>query len=197
MEDQRGMVSTDEAYLETYQQIYHLFCRKAQVLYDDPSILDKPKVFTQEVGIDLAGINEEIRRAERTFWVTIEQCKQVGQEFSIEKISEQHHLDLFQKRVMLLLIFLKLNQTRGQGYRPEQIVQMLDIRNSVLERFRHLSYFEDASSAFIKEILLDASGHFSNGRDIKYQINPGIMQKVSSFVSVESKDLIKTEKASG
>ncbi|NTU49641.1 MAG: ATP-binding protein [Desulfobulbaceae bacterium] len=190
------LMTGDEAYLETYQQIYQLFCQKAQVLYGNPYAFENPKVQTQELCIELAGINEEIRRVERDFWISVERCKEAAQMFSVEKIADLHNLDVFEKRVMLLMIFLKINQPSDQGYSPEQILQILDVNNSVTERFKNLFYFSNKASAFVKEILLVSQRNYPRVQEMEYQINPKIMRQISSLVRGEGQSWSKADQDS-
>ena len=190
------LMTGDEAYLETYQQIYQLFCQKAQVLYGNPYAFENPKVQTQELCIELAGINEEIRRVEKDFWISVERCKEAAQVFSVEKIADLHNLDVFEKRVMLLLIFLKINQPSDQGYSPEQILQILDVNNSVTERFKNLFYFSNKPSAFVKEILMVSQRNYPRVQEMEYQINPKIMRQISSLVRGEVQGWSKADQDS-
>ncbi len=186
-------MTDDEIYLEVYHQIYQLYCDKARIMYSDPFSLDNPKVWTQELFMKLGQINEEIGRTEKTFWGTIEKGKQVGKKYAVEGIADLHGLDIFEKRVMLFLIFARLSQPRQPGYCPEQIVQILGINNSVVERLNSLSYFSQQPSSFIKEVLLACP----RGPVLEYQISPMIMQQISALVSGEMKDPVKMEAASG
>ena len=187
MEQLQGaqIMSGDQAYLETYQQIYQLFCGKAQVLYGNPHTFENPKALTQELYIELERINEEIRRVEKDFWVSVERCKAAGQVFSVERIADFYKIDAFERRIMLFLIFFRINQPGNKGCYPEQIIQMLDINNSVTERFKNLAYFSKRSSAFVKEVLMVSQKGSSKGQDIAYQINTKIMQQISMLVSGE------------
>ncbi len=175
-------MTDDEIYLQTYQQVYQLFCLRAQVLYGVPHALENPKVFTQELSIELDQIDREICRFEGDFWLSIERCKQNGKEFFVEKIATLHRLDFFEKRVMLFLIFSRLNQPRPYGYCAEQIIRILDINNSVAERFKNLLYFSGSSPALIKEVLTVSE----ICPEKAYQISPKIMQQISSLLKGET-----------
>ncbi len=182
-------ITEDVAYLESYNQIYQLFSKKAKFLYYDPYSFDNPKPLKGDISAEIRSINGELKTGERNFWAMVAQCKQEGKSFSVEVLADHFELDVFEKRAMLFLLFLKVSQPNDRGFLPEQIIQVLDVYDSVVDRFKDLFYFSNDSSVFVKHILTFSRENYSRTQEKVYQINPKILRQMTILLRGEKLDL--------
>ncbi len=190
-------ITEDVAYLESYNQIYQLFSKKAKFLYYDPYSFDDPKALRGDISAEIRSINGELKTGERNFWAMVAQCKQEGKRFSVEVLADHFRLDVFEKRAMLFLLFLKVSQPNDRGFLPEQVIQVLDLNDSVVDRFKDLFYFSNESSAFVKHVLTFFEKSYSKTQEKVFQINPRILRQMTLLLRGEKLDLSQIDQDQG
>jgi hypothetical protein len=178
------LLTEDTAFFQTYQQIYRLLCKKVRFLFGDPFLYEDSRILTEDDSRELRSINDEIRAGERAFWAIVQKCRESGKKFSVEVLADHLGLSVFEKRAMLFLLFQRIYQPTERGHLPEQIVQLLDVNDSVVDKLMDLYYFSD-ESALVKHVLTFSKKGLLRAHERHYQISPKIVRQMTLLLRGE------------
>ena len=150
------ILQNDKDYLEQYFKLCRIYQEKRLILnklkeshsklqalgeISEPLIDD-----TVQLNKRILELDDEVKKGEGIFWDNVDMMRQNGAKFVIEDISSQYKLEIFEKRVLLFLLFLEYFEIDKNVCTEDELLAIFDIEKSVLSRMRNFKYFMSGSA---------------------------------------------------
>ena len=148
-----SVIKSDSSYFDHYGAICRLYEDKRGLLgkcaSDEKSTGDKDKLM-----VDLDKLNQDIAIAEEIFWSQISESIKTGTCFTFEKWCENYSLCIFEKKVVLFLLYNELISTHRNSYDEWDIAQLLNTDTSFFSRLSTAAGFFSNETALIKHSII-------------------------------------------
>lgn len=158
------ILKNDQDYFDDYFYIGRLYQEKRHVL----GLTQKDG---EDAGIivpiqkNIPSLNEAIKKAEGSFWDSVEKAKKEGGKFVFEEIASRFQLQPFEKRVLLFFFYLECHDIRRNVCMEDDLLLLFDLENSVFSRMIHFKYFSPNAALFENSLLYrDARKDFESAR---------------------------------
>ena len=102
---------------------------------------------------NISSLNEAIKKAEGSFWDSVEKAQKEGVKFVFEEIASRFQLNLFEKRVLLFFYYLEYHDIRKNVCMEDDLLLLFDLENSVVSRMTHFKYFSPYAALFENSLL--------------------------------------------
>ena len=146
------VLRTDQDYFDAYFYIGRLYQEKRHVL----GLLQKAGHDTEITGPiqkNIFLLNGGIKKAEGSFWDTVEKAQKEGAKFVFEGIASRFQLKIFEKRVLLFFYYLEYHDIRKNVCMEDDLLLLFDLENSVISRMAHFKYFIPCAALFENALL--------------------------------------------
>ena len=150
------ILQNDKDYLEQYFKLCRIYQEKRFILNKLKESHSKPQALgeiskpliddTVQLNKRILELDGEVKKGEGIFWDNVDMMRQNGAKFVIEDISSQYKLEIFEKRVLLFLLFLEYFEIDKNVCTEDELLAIFDIEKSVLSRMRNFKYFMSGST---------------------------------------------------
>ena len=146
------VLKTDQDYFDAYFYIGRLYQEKRHVL----GLTQKDG---EDAGIivpvqkNISSLNEAIKKAEGSFWDSVEKAQKDGVKFAFEEIAARFQLKFFEKRVLLFFYYLEYHDIKKNVCMEDDLLILFDLENSVVSRMTHFKYFIPHAALFENSLL--------------------------------------------
>ena len=148
-----SVIRSDSEYFDHYGAICRLYEDKNGLLGKcasaEKSTGDKDKLMA-----DLNKLNQDIAVGEEIFWSQISESIKTGTRFTFEEWCGNYSLCIFEKKVVLFLLYNELISTHRSSYDEWDIAQLLNTDASFFNRLSTTASFFSNETALIKHSII-------------------------------------------
>jgi AAA+ superfamily predicted ATPase len=188
------LLANDKEYLEAYFDICWLYLLKRSILNKPKGAVSKIRLYSKErFKGRIAVLNNRIQKQEEVFWRKAEDGVRAGVKFAIEEIADNYKLDLSEKRLLLLFLYLEYFAIERNVCMEDELLHIFDTENSVLSRMRDMNYFRVGSTLFKENLLCRHFDNNSNSARVQIALSSKAIDIVSASLNGEECIVVDTE----
>jgi ATP-dependent 26S proteasome regulatory subunit len=135
----------------------------------------------------LSKLKAKISSKEARFWRKVACHIKEGYQFAFEDFASFFQLDLAQKRIILVLLYLEFcTENSKASYSASELLDMIDTNSSVAQRLKQMRYFLPTGGLLKNGILISVSAHNGReGRQQRFSLNSQVLNGFSRILNGE------------
>lgn len=177
----------DEAYFKEYFEVCALLIERQCLQKKLAQARENHTRSVSAMSKKISKLNAKIISKEDKFWKKVAYHIKQGCSFAFEDFSLHYQLELAQKRIILVLLYLEFcTEYAKTSYSASELLDMIDTDFSVAQRLKQMRYFLPASGLLKNGLLISVSEH--NGREArqqKYSLNSQVLNGFSRILNGE------------
>ena len=186
----------DFEYLEKYFDICSLMVKKQKLLHElsekeDKRICKNKNILPIEQSI--AKLNRKIKKDDYLFWQNVEKHPDQKKNHVIEKIAFYYGLSLFEKKMLLLFLYLEYASANQSTISKSDLLDIFDFECSMTSKLKNAAYLLKDRALIKNEIILKESNSSYNHSVDKYFLSDCFLEKVHKMLNGEKVDLGKND----